>query len=257
MRRTIGQTFHNYNQVTSTNDLAREKAELGEEEGLVISADEQTAGRGRLGRSWIAPPGTSIQLSVLLRPRLSPRSAHGITQMAALAIANTLREIAEANPINIFPVVSLKWPNDVLLNGMKCAGILVETRVENETLVFAILGIGINVNFAMRIYPELSGFATTLSDVFGKQIDRSALRNSLLDNLDAYYRRLVNSESGPSDILKEWRAELGTLGQTVRVLTQTGIEVGIAEDVDIDGALLLRQADKMITLYSGDVTILS
>jgi BirA family biotin operon repressor/biotin-[acetyl-CoA-carboxylase] ligase len=256
MTRIIGRRVLDYDRVTSTNDLARLRAEEGEPEGLVITTEEQSAGRGRLGRGWIVPPHSSIQLSVLLRPPLAPIEAQSITQMAALGVAATLRELVEMVGSSPLPTVTLKWPNDVLLNGKKCAGILVETGVEDDRLAFAILGVGINVNYTMSDYPDLAPFATTLADELGHAVDRDTLEDALMTKLDACYARLRESRDGRWSIFQEWRGRLSTLGHAVRVAMPKGIEVGIAEDVDTDGALLLRREGDLIRVYSADVTVL-
>ncbi len=248
----IGRKNIRYQQVTSTNDLVREWADSGEAEGLVITAEEQTAGRGRLDHKWIVPPGTSLQLSILLRPPLAPAHVARLTQFAALAVAATLREVVKTQGTVPLPTVTLKWPNDVLLNGKKCAGILAETGIAAEWLAFAILGIGLNVNYSMRDYTELAPFATTLADELGHPVNRDVLEEALLAELDAYYARL----SAGDDFLTEWRGQLTTLGRAVRVATSSGIEEGIAQDVDTDGALLLRQGERVLRLYAGDVTLL-
>jgi BirA family transcriptional regulator, biotin operon repressor / biotin---[acetyl-CoA-carboxylase] ligase len=256
MRRIIGSTILHYDEVTSTNDLARARAEEGEAEGLVISAERQTAGRGRMGRSWTVPPRSSIQISVLLRPALPPLSASGIVQMACLAAGAALREAAAQAERDRPGIVALKWPNDVLLNGKKCAGILVETSVENERLKYVIVGLGINVNYTMQEYPSLAGFATTLADELGHVVDRTALLDSLLNKLDDYYYRFCSGKAGEALVFHEWRSQMATLGQTVQIATPSGIEEGIAIDVGEDGALLLRRQNDLIKIYSGDVTVL-
>jgi len=254
--RIIGRKIVRYEQVQSTNDLLREWADRAEPEGLVITAEEQLAGRGRMGRKWVVPPGTSLQLSILLRPPLAPLYAQRITQMAALAVARTLEQEFGLRPM-------LKWPNDVLLGeqnctreaaGMwrKCAGILTETSVRGEMLEYAILGIGLNVNYTMRVYPELAQSATTLQDAVGREIDRAALERVLLGTLDSYYARLKHGE----DLLPEYRSKLNMLGQVVRVATSNGVLEGIAQDVDGDGALVLYDGMKLKKLYAGDVTVL-
>ncbi len=249
----IGRKIIRYHLVTSTNDLAREWADLNEAEGLVVAAEEQTEGRGRLGRKWIVPPGTSLQISILLRPPLAPPEAHRLTQMAALALAATLREFIEGTFTSASPTVALKWPNDVLLNGKKCAGILVETSVEGTRVATAILGLGLNVNYSMRAEnPGFAPFATTLADELGYTVDRQALERTLLEKMDAYYSRLRAGE----DFFEEWRGQLSTLGRAVRVATPSGIEEGLAEEVARDGALLLRQGNRLLELYAGDVTLL-
>lgn len=256
MARIIGRRIIHYEQVTSTNDLAREWAELGEAEGLVVTAEGQSSGRGRLGRGWNVPPRSSIQLSVLLRPPLHPSQATSTMQLAAIAVGSTLREFVGKAACSPSPTVRLKWPNDVLLNEKKCAGILVETGVEGDTLAYAIVGIGINVNFSMREYPALAPFATTLADELGHPVERDALEDDLLARLDASYARLRQGEEGRLAVFEEWRNGLSTLGCPVRVATQRGIEQGIAENVSPDGALLLRRDRDLIKLYSGDVTVL-
>lgn len=244
--RIIGRHILRCDRVTSTNDRAREFAAESEPEGLVITAEEQTAGRGRMGRQWHAPPRTSIQLSLLLRPPLAPHQAPRLTAIAALALTAALRAEWGLTP-------TLKWHNDVLLHDKKCAGILVETAITGDALSYAIVGIGVNVNFSMpAAYPDLAPFATTLADELGHAVDRAALERALLERLDAYYARLRAGE----DFLDEYRAHLSTLGRAVRAETPWGIEEGIAEDVDLDGALCLRCNGKTIKLIAGDVTLL-
>jgi BirA family biotin operon repressor/biotin-[acetyl-CoA-carboxylase] ligase len=148
---------------------------------------------------------------------------------------------------------TLKWPNDVLLNQKKCAGILVETSLVGDQLVYAILGIGLNVNFSMRAEaPELSSRATTLADELHRPVDIDALERALLEKIDLYYARLLLGTL----LLVEWRKHLSTLEQAIRVATSSGVEEGIAEDVAADGALLLRRRDgQLLRLYAGDVTL--
>jgi BirA family biotin operon repressor/biotin-[acetyl-CoA-carboxylase] ligase len=256
MSRIIGQKVLHYDQVTSTNDLARTWAEEGEPEGLVISAQMQTDGRGRMGRTWTAPPGTSILLSVLLRPPLLAIDAPFITQMAAVTAFSALLEIVDFTGFPSPARLSLKWPNDVLLNGKKCAGILVETGFEDTRLNFAVVGFGINVNFSMRDFPDLAPFATTLSDELGRTLDRDRLEGILLTRMDEYYHRLCSGKDGQMAIFEEWRSRLGTIGQAVRIATPSGEEEGVAVDVAGDGSLILRRRGDLIRLYTGDVTVL-
>lgn len=241
----IGREILRYDQVASTNDLAREFAERGEAEGLVITAQEQLAGRGRMGRKWIVPRGTSLQFSILLCPPLAPQHATRLMSMAALAIARTLeREFALQS--------TLKWPNDVLLDGKKVCGILTESNIVGERLASVILGIGLNVNYTMRDHPELVPFATTLQDALGQEIDRSNLERALLAQLDAYYARVCGGEA----LTDEYRARLGMLGQFIRVASNDTILQGVAENVDDDGALILNQNGARVKLFAGDVTII-
>lgn len=241
----IGQRIERYDVVASTNDLARAAAERGAPEGLVVVAEEQTAGRGRMGRKWIVPRGTSLQMSILLRPPLSPRVGARAVRMAALAVVYTLEQHLGLAP-------ELKWSNDVLVNGKKCAGILLETSVSGDRLDYIILGIGMNVNYTMRVYPELAAHATTLQDVVGYEVDRAALESALLAELNRLCARLLQGD----DFTDEYRARLKMLGQTIRVATATAILEGIARDVSDDGALILERDNVLVKLYAGDATIL-
>lgn len=241
----IGQRIERYDVVASTNDLARAEAGRGAPEGLVVVAEEQTAGRGRMGRKWIVPRGTSLQLSILLRPPLPPIVGARAVRLAALAVAHTLERQLGLAP-------TLKWPNDVLVNGKKCAGILMETSVSGENLDYIVLGIGVNVNYAMRDYPELAAYATTLQDMVGHEMDRAALESALLAELNRLYARLLQGD----DFMDEYRAGLRMLGQKIRVATAAGILEGIARDVSDDGALVLEHDNALVKLYAGDVTIL-
>lgn len=243
--RLIGQRIIRYASVASTNDLSRARAEQGDAEGLVISAEEQTAGRGRMGRPWRVPPRTSLQFSILLRPHLEPRYGIRLTQFAALALVKTLRDELKLAP-------TLKWHNDVLLNGKKCAGILVEASLEENKFAYAIVGIGLNVNYSMRDYAELAPFATTLADELGQTIDRALLERALFAKLDAYYSRLCAGE----DFRDEWRAQMSTLGQFIRAQTPWGNEEGFARDLDAEGRLIIERRDgSRVKLVAGDVTL--
>lgn len=241
----IGREIRRYDTVDSTNTLARSAAENGEPEGLVITAEEQIAGRGRMGRKWLVPRATSIQCSILLRPPLPPQHAAQLTPMAALALSSILE-----NELNLEP--SVKWHNDVLLQDKKVSGILSESGVQGDKLVYVILGIGLNVNYTMHAYPELATHATTLQDVVGHPLDCAQLERSLLAALDTYYARICNGES----LLSEYRARLTMLGQPIRLAEGDKIYEGIAEDVDEDGALILNQSNTRTKLYAGDVTVL-
>lgn len=239
-----------YEQVESTNTLARECAEQGEPEGLIITAEEQLAGRGRFGRKWSVPRGTSLQFSIILRPPLAPQYAWRVMPMAALAIATTLEQELSIPSI-------LKWSNDVLVTDAtgvrkKVSGILTESSVQGDSLAYVILGIGLNVNYTMRDYPELAPNATTIQDFLGHLVDRANLETALFARLDHYYSRIRHGET----LMDEYRTHLGTLGQQIRVANHDTILEGIAYSIDEDGALILRQEHGDVKLYAGDVTIL-
>ena len=234
-----------YDQAASTNDLARERAEAGEPEGTLVIADEQTAGRGRLGRSWIAPAHSSILMSLILRPSLEPGQLARVTMALALATCDGIYSTTGRE-------AQIKWPNDILLRGRKCGGILAEASTTGERVEYVIAGLGLNVNFAARAVEGIPADATTLSDELGREVPRVSLAQAILRATERYYLTVQAGE----EIHKAWLARLVTLNQRVRAQTPWGAEEGLAEDFDPEGALLLRRSDgSLIRLLAGDVTL--
>lgn len=243
MTRIVGSQIVNYNSVSSTMDVARSLAIAGAREGTVVVAEEQTAGRGRLSRRWLAPPGSSLLLSVILKPPPSKLSA--LSMMAALAVS---RSIEQATGL----AASIKWPNDVLLGGKKVCGILIESDMVKEAVNWAIIGIGINVNLDVSSLPGLETPATSLSSALGHQVSRPELLHTLLQELDELYQLLLQGQP----VQQHWLERLDTLGKEVTVRQGDRIERGVAESVDEQGRLLLRRADGSLTMIvAGDVTL--
>ncbi|MBN1814815.1 MAG: biotin--[acetyl-CoA-carboxylase] ligase [Anaerolineae bacterium] len=239
----------------STNDVAKELAAQGAPEGTVVAADEQTAGRGRLGRRWLAPPNTCLLCSILFRPSLPPTQIQQLTMLCALAAADAIRETAGLH-------VWLKWPNDLVVRSpisnlqsqgwKKLAGLLTETGFTGERLGCAVVGIGINVNVETRILPTLDPNATSILAETGQPVDRGVLLAGFLAEVERRYEALQAGESPH----QEWASRLATLGQQVKATTSDGTLVGVAESVDKDGTLLLRTPDGTLhRLMVGDVTL--
>ncbi|PLS80079.1 MAG: biotin--[acetyl-CoA-carboxylase] ligase [Chloroflexi bacterium] len=245
--KVVGQTIRFFPTVGSTNDLIKDEARAGAAEGLVFVADEQVAGRGRRGRSWTAPAGSSLLVSVLLRPTwLQPHDGFLLTILAAVAAAEAL----ETPGLH----VDLKWPNDLQIAGRKLGGILVETEISADRLVWAVLGCGINVNWHPSVMPELASTATSLSAQLGHPVARRPLLHALLTTLDTRYAALRSGAQ--SALLAAWRDRLSTLGQLVRVETPQGLLHGRAEDVTAAGGLVIRdQAGERHVVTAGDVTV--
>ncbi len=237
-------------QVTSTNDIAREWALSGAPGGAVVVTEEQVAGRGRFDRTWMAPPGTALLMSVVLRPRIAPERIARVTMVGAVAVAESLASL----PSLPLELIGLKWPNDVQLGGRKVAGILSEAVWEGQKLVAAVLGIGINVRIDFSDTP-LAEQATSIERVTGTPVDRPALLARLLSRIDHWAARIAERS-----LLSAWSGRLATIGQHVTVHTMDASQQreisGQALDVEDDGALIL-QADDGSTqrVLAGDVTL--
>jgi BirA family biotin operon repressor/biotin-[acetyl-CoA-carboxylase] ligase len=228
--------------VGSTMDLARDAARHGAAEGTVALADEQTAGRGRLGRSWVTPPAVNLASTIVLRPHVS--ILRQIAMIAPLAIAEAVEERTSIR-------CGIKWPNDVQAGGMKLAGVLIESDIsDGDPVVF--VGAGINVNFDPRQYEEIRDIATSVRAETGRDGDREALLASYL----LHFERLYDEAKDGASMRDRWRERLVTLGQPVAATHPGGTTIGIAEDVDDEGALLIRRDDgALVTIEAGDVTL--
>lgn len=233
----LGRKVVHLNTTSSTNVVARQVAEEGVEEGTVVVAETQSRGKGRLGRNWITKPG-GLWMSAILKPAIDPMHASSITLLAAVSVTKALRGAGLEAVI--------KWPNDVLVNGKKICGILTEMSAETDAVNFIILGIGVNVNNDVPIET-----ATTMKAELGKEVDRVKFTQSLLEMLEKDY--LTFKDEGFTPILWIWRRYSDTLGRLVEVTCQDEVVVGVAQDVDEDGSLLVKTRDGSIRkIVSGD-----
>lgn len=241
--------------VGSTNDVAKDLASQGGPAGTIVVADEQTAGRGRLGRQWIAPPHSSLLCSILFRPDLWPAQAHRLTMLCSLAAADAIERLAHLS-------VALKWPNDLVVKSggaraastawRKLAGVLTETGLMRGNLTFVVVGIGINVNVPRDELLGLAPNATSILAETGHTVNRSELLKELLQGTEARYQRLSSGDNPRG----EWSARLATLGRQVRVTTTEGTLEGVAEGVDANGALVLRtRSGARRSVVVGDVRL--
>jgi BirA family transcriptional regulator, biotin operon repressor / biotin---[acetyl-CoA-carboxylase] ligase len=229
-------------EVDSTNRVLLDEAHRGAPEGLVAVADHQTAGRGRLGRTWSAAPGTALLVSVLLRPTLPVDRLHTVGMAAGLATADGVEEVAGVRP-------GLKWPNDLVVDDRKLAGLLAELATAGGSQV-VVLGVGINVT---GVPAEVAGTATSCEAVAGRPVDRSALLAAFLSALEVRYSTLV-AAGGADATLAAYRAACDTLGRPVRVELAGRTLEGTATDVAWNGQLLLTDAGGGRTaVTAGDV----
>jgi biotin-[acetyl-CoA-carboxylase] ligase BirA-like protein len=212
----------------STNSVAKRLARAGAVEGTLVIAEHQVAGRGRLGRSWLAPAGTSLLFSLLFRPDLEVRQAQGLTMICGLGVRAAIREVTGLP-------AQLKWPNDITLGGRKAGGILTEVSSSGPCLEHVVAGIGLNVNMETTALPP--GFnATSISHELGHTIARLPLLQAALVQVERRYSDLSEGK-WPAE---EWAAALETLGKSVELRTAEGIWKGVATAVDDEGALILR-----------------
>lgn len=238
--RLVGHPLLYFPRVSSTMDMARREAGKGASEGMAVLAGEQTAGRGRQGRSWLTPQG-SIALSVIFRPSLSHLS--GVAMLAPLAVVRAVRRATGLE-------TGIKWPNDVLLGGKKLCGVLVESALRGSQVEYAIAGLGVNVDFDPAAWPEIASIATSVSAGLDRPVAVAEVLGPLLEELDQLYLSLRAGEP----VYQEWQAHLETIGQRVTVRGEGWQEEGLAEGVDPDGSLLLRRADGTLRrLFSGEV----
>jgi len=241
----MAKKIHLFDAVSSTMD---EAFRLGNEncpEGTVVCAEFQTKGRGRLGRVWASPKGKGLYFSIVLRPNLALAHLPQMTLMSAVALAEAIEEVSGVEP-------SIKWPNDILLNNQKLAGILTELRAESDQVRFVVLGIGLNINSSAN---QLVPAATSLKIAANRPFNRCEVFQAILRSLEKGYLRLLDHDF--AGIRKEWKKRSATLQKKVRITDSSGTIEGIAVDLDQDGALLIRQDSGAIVRKSaGDVILL-
>jgi BirA family biotin operon repressor/biotin-[acetyl-CoA-carboxylase] ligase len=236
----------------STMARAAELAEAGAPEGATVVADAQSAGRGRLGRAWVAVPGTSLLVTVVLRPSLPPARAWLVTAAAGVALADATKVLLAGGVGSVS--VDLKWPNDLEVGGRKAAGMLAEARGDGRRLDWVLLGLGVNVGQGPDDFPpELAGRATSLSLAAGAAVDRVALLAGWAGRFATGYRALAAGAAGPT--LAAYQARLGTLGRQVRADVLGGDPVtGFAVGLGANGGLVIRTpAGGEVEVASGDV----
>jgi BirA family biotin operon repressor/biotin-[acetyl-CoA-carboxylase] ligase len=244
----IGRDIHVFEQTTSTNDVVEKLARDGVREGVVVFAESQTRGRGRLGRAWMSPARKGLWFSILLRPNLRPQETTQLT----VASANALRRAIFSQ--SRLPI-EIKWPNDILIRGKKTAGILTEMSAELDRVRHVILGIGIDVNQDMHEFPlDLRKIATSLKIEYGETLSRAALATAVLRELDLEYSRICAGHF--SQVAAEWMEHCATIGKDVTVQIGDRKIRGRAESLDDDGALILRsEHGRLQRITGGDVTV--
>lgn len=236
-----------YKRLDSTNQAAKEGAEKGKSMPRLYVADEQTAGRGRRGRTWVSPPGTGIWMSVLLKPQLSSDKAAMLTLVAALAVAEGIRRETGLS-------AGIKWPNDIVIGGRKVCGILTEMSADMDGIRYVVVGIGINAN--TETFPaEIRKTATSLRMETGRVLKRSALIGAVMREFAGFYESFVREES-LKGLREQYEALLVNRGRAVTVLDPAGEYTGTAEGITDTGELLVRTENNTVRkILSGEVSV--
>jgi BirA family biotin operon repressor/biotin-[acetyl-CoA-carboxylase] ligase len=244
--KVFGSKFFTFETIDSTNNCARALAGCWADEGTVVLAEEQTAGKGRQGRSWYTNPQENLTFSVILRPKLPPDALNLLPLLTAVAIAEAIEAETGLR-------VQCKWPNDILVNGKKASGILIEGSVKGDAVEYVVLGIGINVN--QTTFPaDIAHRATSLRTETGQPLDRVKLLQAVLRALDSRYRAVM--KSGFQSILPEWISRSAMMERQITVSENGNQFSGVVKGLAPDGALIVTSAGTERTLYAGDVTII-
>lgn len=247
-----GNTIYYYKEVDSTNTAAKRLAEAGAVHGTAAIADRQLSGKGRRGRSWQSPAGSSVYMTLILKPDMSPANASMLTLVMALSICKACESLYQIQP-------QIKWPNDVVLNRKKICGILTEMSAEMNHVYYIIIGAGVNVNneeFLGEEFPEgLSKTATSLKMETGVHVRRAELIKEVLNYFEADYAAFMESED-LTVLQEEYNSRLANKGAEVKVLEPGNSYTGISNGINSKGELLVEKEKGEITaVFAGEVSV--
>ena len=240
----IGRKIFHYESVSSTMELARTWAKKGSPSGTIVIANRQLSGRGRIGRTWLSPEN-NVAMTIILHPTLDilPK----LIMITSVAVVRAIRTLFQIK-------AQIKWPNDILINGKKVSGILIENEFQNNRISYSIIGIGINTNLNPASIPEIHATATSLSQESGKDIGRIGIIGEILNEFEALYQQTLD---GSAQAFLEWKENMDTVGRQVTINSEGLIIKGLAETVTESGGLILRHPDGTVSeIITGDVTIL-
>ncbi len=232
--KVMGHDIHYFNEVDSTNNVAKYLAEENAEEGTIVVAEIQNRGKGRRGKTWISPPG-GVWMSIILRPDIPPYKASQLTLVTGVAVAKTLNEELNLN-------VGIKWPNDILIGNKKVCGILTEVNATMDKVNYLVIGIGIDMNVDVPMLPsDLQKGATSLKNELDTEINGALLVQKFLLNFENIYNEFKDGKF--PEILNEWRAMSSTIGNNVEVRTRGKTVRGEAVGINKEGILILEMED--------------
>jgi BirA family biotin operon repressor/biotin-[acetyl-CoA-carboxylase] ligase len=241
----FGKKIYSFETIDSTNSCARTLAGCWAEEGTIVISEFQSAGRGRLGRTWVADAGENLMFSLILRPKITPDAMNLLSLVAAVGIA---RGIEKHTGIRVL----CKWPNDLLCGGQKIAGILLEGSLAGDRIDSVIVGIGVNVN--QRQFPDdIASRATSLTLVTGRLLERAGLFRTILQCLEEEYS--TQAKSGFKDAVARWLEYAPLIGKHITVATDGAVIEGTVRGINAGGGLIVSSQDGEHTFLAGDVTI--
>ncbi|PLX39999.1 MAG: biotin--[acetyl-CoA-carboxylase] ligase [Deltaproteobacteria bacterium] len=246
----LGCEVRHFDELDSTNRECSRWGEEGAPEGALVVADHQLSGRGRLGRSWHDDLGESLMMSLLLRPKVELSRAPLLTFVAAVALAETLSTWLDEQKVEI------KWPNDLLVDGRKISGILLESRIEASRLDFVVLGMGVNVKGSLDGFPsELKQSATTLEREGASGVSRLELLAGFLERLEGLYLSFTKDGFGP--VKARWDRWFKMVGEEVRVTGGDNVITGVVRELSSDGALILENKGDLLPVHAGELSRLT
>lgn len=242
----IGQELYYYSSLDSTNNKAKELGDNGSINGTVVVADQQTAGRGRRGRSWETPLGDAIAVTIMLKPEMNPGNASMLTLVAALAVSKAIEEVTGE-------IAGIKWPNDLIMDSRKVCGILTEMSAQFDYINHIVIGIGINVH--TKEFPEeLKEIATSIYKATGQTVRRADLIERILEWFENYYEIFMKTED-LSQLVREYNSLLVNKGRTVRVLDPKEPFEGKAMGITERGELIVDTWESRRLVSSGEVSV--
>lgn len=244
--KSFGNRIYTFQTIDSTNNCAKALANVDAPEGMVVIAEEQTAGKGRLGRTWLANPGENLTFSILLRPQVAPDAVNLLPLYVAVTLAQALEGATNLK-------VECKWPNDLLINKKKVAGILIEGSVKEGGLEYVVVGLGVNVN-QIQFPQDLRQKATSLRLEAKQEIDRVKLFREILTSFEADYKSTVASSF--QSVIHSWLERATMINKPIAVSQHGNVLTGIVKGLSKDGGLILQTNGAAQTLFAGDVTIL-
>lgn len=238
--------------IDSTNELAKKLAIDGATHGTVVLGDQQLNGKGRRGRTWESPLGSSIYISYLLRPEMDPMNASMLTIVAALATAKAIEETQNIQ-------TQIKWPNDILVDKRKVCGILTEMSADMDGIDYVVVGIGVNVNVdftdAKLFSKDVRDVGISLKEKTGQNVNRSSIITKMMSWFEFYYDVFMETQD-LSNLMEEYNSHLVNRNQQVRIIERGGEWEGTAKSMNSKGELLvINQEQKEVAIMSGEVSV--